>query len=83
MVDMVRSGVARAGACWLAVLVLVMTTCAPLVALQPAQEAQTAPRHTGGEANLILPDLGQVSFQGINGRTLPPFPREPADQQLC
>jgi len=24
----------------------------------------------GGEANLILPDLGSVDFQGINGRTL-------------
>ena len=24
----------------------------------------------GGEANLILPDLGQVDFQGYNGRTL-------------
>ncbi len=26
--------------------------------------------HSGGEANLVLPDLGQVDFQGINGRTL-------------
>jgi K(+)-stimulated pyrophosphate-energized sodium pump len=31
---------------------------------------QAEPVHTGGEANLILPDLGSVSFQGINGRTL-------------
>src|SRR3954465_9337951 len=37
-----------------------------------AARAQTpAPAaHTGGEANLVLPDLGQVDFQGINGRTL-------------
>ncbi|MGH6913488.1 MAG: sodium/proton-translocating pyrophosphatase, partial [Geminicoccales bacterium] len=41
--------------------------------MQPAQEAagaQTAPRHAGGEANLVLPDLGAVEFNGINGRTL-------------
>ena len=24
----------------------------------------------GGEANLVLPDLGQVSFLGVNARTL-------------
>ena len=28
------------------------------------------PRTPGGEANLVLPDLGSVDFQGINGRTL-------------
>src|SRR3990170_20162 len=27
-------------------------------------------QHAGGEANLVLPDLGSVEFQGINGRTL-------------
>ena len=26
--------------------------------------------HAGGEANLVLPDLSQATFQGINGRTL-------------
>jgi K(+)-stimulated pyrophosphate-energized sodium pump len=33
---------------------------------------QNAPivQHAGGEANLVLPDLGSVEFQGINGRTL-------------
>jgi K(+)-stimulated pyrophosphate-energized sodium pump len=35
-------------------------------AVQPAQET----RHTGGEANLVLPNLGLVDFHGINGRTL-------------
>src|SRR6187200_3399723 len=32
----------------------------------PAQ----APRHAGGEANLVLPNLGAVDFHGVNGRTL-------------
>jgi K(+)-stimulated pyrophosphate-energized sodium pump len=40
----------------------------------PAQAASTVPeqggQHRGGEANLVLPDLGQVSFGGINARTL-------------
>ena len=27
-------------------------------------------RHSGGEANLVLPDLSTETFQGINGRTL-------------
>ena len=42
------------------------------VAWQPVQESgqAQAPRHAGGEANLVLPDLGTVEFQGINGRTL-------------
>ncbi|MDQ1473601.1 MAG: K(+)-stimulated pyrophosphate-energized sodium pump, partial [Bryobacterales bacterium] len=32
--------------------------------------AQTAPPQTGGEAHLILPDLSQGTFIGMNGRTL-------------
>jgi K(+)-stimulated pyrophosphate-energized sodium pump len=44
---------------------------APLSAQAPQPAAQQAPaRHAGGEANLVLPDLGVVDFQGINGRTL-------------
>jgi K(+)-stimulated pyrophosphate-energized sodium pump len=35
-----------------------------------AQEAQAAAPRAGGEANLILPDLSQVTFQGIDGHTL-------------
>jgi K(+)-stimulated pyrophosphate-energized sodium pump len=36
-----------------------------------AQPPQAAPAsHAGGEANLVLPDLGSVDFGGINGRTL-------------
>ena len=34
------------------------------------QSAAPAVQHAGGEANLVLPDLGSVDFQGINGRTL-------------
>jgi K(+)-stimulated pyrophosphate-energized sodium pump len=39
-------------------------------ALQPATEAQAAPAARGGEVNLVLPDLSQVAFRGVNGRTL-------------
>ena len=58
---------------WLAVLLVALLLTPPLASLgaqapEPAR-AQEA-RHAGGEANLILPDLGQVTFQGINGRTL-------------
>jgi K(+)-stimulated pyrophosphate-energized sodium pump len=43
----------------------------PLAAQPPEPAAAQAPaRHAGGEASLILPDLGQVEFQGINSRTL-------------
>ncbi|MEO6055739.1 MAG: sodium-translocating pyrophosphatase [Gemmatimonadales bacterium] len=42
----------------------------PLSALL-AQDAATPVPHTGGEAALVLPDLGQVTFLGgINGRVL-------------
>jgi K(+)-stimulated pyrophosphate-energized sodium pump len=43
---------------------------AQAVASAPAAAAQEAPRHAGGEANLVLPDLGAVDFRGINSRTL-------------
>src|SRR5262249_59114027 len=39
-----------------------------LHAAAPAVAAQEA--HAGGEANLVLPDLGTQTFMGINGRTL-------------
>jgi K(+)-stimulated pyrophosphate-energized sodium pump len=60
---------ARSGA--LAALLL-FAAAGPLLAAQPPQEpvAADAPRHAGGEANLVLPDLGVVDFQGINSRTL-------------
>jgi K(+)-stimulated pyrophosphate-energized sodium pump len=34
------------------------------------RQPETAPMHGGGEASLVLPDLGQVSFLGYNARTL-------------
>jgi K(+)-stimulated pyrophosphate-energized sodium pump len=41
------------------------------VAAQLAEPpAQAAPQHAGGEANLILPDLSTVTFQGIDGHSL-------------
>ncbi len=43
------------------------TTAAPGQATPPAQPAG---QHGGGEASLKLPDLGQASFVGVNGRTL-------------
>jgi hypothetical protein len=33
-------------------------------------QAQETGHHRGGEANLVLPDLGQVQFLGMSGRTL-------------
>ncbi len=42
-----------------------------LVALSGCSTTPTAPgEHRGGEANLQLPDLGTVSFSGINGKVL-------------
>ena len=38
--------------------------------VQDATQAPAAPVHTGGEANLVMPDLSQVSFLGVDGRTL-------------
>jgi K(+)-stimulated pyrophosphate-energized sodium pump len=59
---------------WLAVLLVALLLTPATVSLgaqapEPSAPAQEV-RHAGGEANLILPDLGQVTFQGINGRTL-------------
>jgi K(+)-stimulated pyrophosphate-energized sodium pump len=59
-----------------AVLLFVALIALPAAAQPPAAGPQAAaaqqdrPRHAGGEANLVLPDLGAVEFQGINGRTL-------------
>jgi K(+)-stimulated pyrophosphate-energized sodium pump len=55
----------------LVALLLVSAGVVSLAAQPPDPAAQqNTVRHTGGEANLILPDLGQVEFHGINGRTL-------------
>jgi K(+)-stimulated pyrophosphate-energized sodium pump len=56
----------------LLVALLLLTGGAGHLAAQPpdAVAVQEPVRHVGGEANLVLPDLGQVEFNGINGRTL-------------
>ena len=43
----------------------------PAAAAQVPEPAQAAASHEGGgEASLVLPDLGQVDFHGYNARTL-------------
>ena len=73
MFDMLCSRHARLGAV-IGALLLGVCAAAPS-ALQPGAApavpvTQEAPRHAGGEANLVLPDLGTVEFHGINARTL-------------
>src|SRR5687767_5273883 len=55
-----------------AVMALVINNSTQISAQAPAPAAQapTVPVHQGGEANLVMPDLSQVSFLGIDGRTL-------------
>jgi K(+)-stimulated pyrophosphate-energized sodium pump len=77
MVDMLGKRDARPGVFVLVLLLAFLVfpriagaaVQAPAPAAAPAASQLPAP-HTGGEASLILPDLGQVEFQGINGRTL-------------
>jgi K(+)-stimulated pyrophosphate-energized sodium pump len=59
----------------LALVVLVLAAAPTALAQAPAggataAPAAAAPHQGGGEASLIIPDLGQVNFLGINGRTL-------------
>jgi K(+)-stimulated pyrophosphate-energized sodium pump len=73
MFDTFCPRVARAGV--LAAVLLCSLAAASRVALAAPQlpDAATVQQDTrpvGGEANLILPDLGTVNFQGVNGRTL-------------
>src|SRR6476646_12090624 len=66
--------VARAGFLAAILMVLAAVTAPPALAAPQAPAATTAQQDThrsgGGEANLVLPDLGTVSFQGVNSRTL-------------
>jgi len=65
-----RSALRRAVPTVLPVLLALVAGGLPLTALL-AQEAAGAARHAGGEAALVLPDLGQATFLGgINGRSL-------------
>jgi K(+)-stimulated pyrophosphate-energized sodium pump len=58
------------------VLLLALTAVTPAAAFAGQQPpsgqaaAETAQRHAGGEANLVLPDLSTEQFGGINARTL-------------
>jgi K(+)-stimulated pyrophosphate-energized sodium pump len=73
MSDRSCSRVARPGVLAAALLLSCLVTAPALAAQAQVPEAaipQQAPRPAGGEANLVLPDLGLVDFQGINGRTL-------------
>jgi len=49
--------------------VSLLSAPAAMAFAQPPQPAAATER-AGGEANLILPDLGQAEFMGVNGRTL-------------
>jgi K(+)-stimulated pyrophosphate-energized sodium pump len=71
MFESLRSRLAHLAALAAAVLLLVSLAASPAAA-QPPESAQAAPaaHAAGGEANLVLPDLGVVEFNGINGRTL-------------
>ena len=65
-----RSALRRAVPYVLSVLMALAAGGLPLTALL-AQEAGGPPQHAGGEAALVLPDLGQATFLGgIDGRTL-------------
>jgi K(+)-stimulated pyrophosphate-energized sodium pump len=58
-----------------ALLLMMLGVAGPASASQPEPAQQVtentqAAHRPGGEANLVLPDLGQAEFAGINGRTL-------------
>ncbi len=71
-----RDAVVRMRSPWVGVLFLVLAAWAaagalPVHAAQPpAEPAAQASHQAGGEAALVLPDLSQVDFRGINARTL-------------
>jgi K(+)-stimulated pyrophosphate-energized sodium pump len=67
------SMVTRLRGVWLTCLFgAVVWAAGPTISAQAQVPAAQAPApHVGGsEANLVLPDLSLVSFQGVNGRTL-------------
>ena len=70
MVESLRSRLAHLAAVAAAVLLLVSLAASPAAAQPPEPQAAPAAHAAGGEANLVLPDLGLVEFNGINGRTL-------------
>ncbi len=54
----------------LAVGLIVLSAATAQAAMRQPGGAAPVQREAGGEANLVLPDLGQVSFLGVNARTL-------------
>src|SRR5947209_10175243 len=66
-----QSAIARS-ALWITPVLLLAVALAGFVAIPDAlAAAPAAAQHTGGgEANLIVPDLGQVAVGGMNGRSL-------------
>ncbi|HSE95048.1 MAG TPA: sodium-translocating pyrophosphatase [Methylomirabilota bacterium] len=60
-----------AWAACLALLAVSVVVCVAAPAALAQAPAAPAPTHAGGgEASLIIPDLGQVQFGGVSGRTL-------------
>jgi K(+)-stimulated pyrophosphate-energized sodium pump len=53
---------------WFVLTLFVLLT--PTAEASMRQQPATAPVHAGGEASLVLPDLSQVTFFGVNSRTL-------------
>ncbi|HEV3216683.1 MAG TPA: hypothetical protein VGZ27_13210, partial [Vicinamibacterales bacterium] len=54
---------------WMAVVCLVVLAGTANAAMRQPDRAPVQ-REAGGEANLVLPDLGQVGVLGVNARTL-------------
>ena len=71
MFEMVGQRAVRAGILAAILCIAAPTGSVALAAPQaPAATATQQAPHSGGEANLVLPDLGAVNFQGLNSRTL-------------
>ncbi len=65
-----RRGCCRVSSALL-VLTMIVLAVAPAALAETAGEGTAAARqHAGSEATLKLPDLGQVNFSGVDGRTL-------------
>src|SRR5690349_17672870 len=54
----------------LALMIVIGALATPLATPLFAQAATAPPPAAGGEASLVIPDLSQVTFLGVNGHTL-------------
>jgi K(+)-stimulated pyrophosphate-energized sodium pump len=70
MSDTFCSRAVRTGVLAAAVLFSLMAAGRVVLAAPQLPDVQQETRPAGGEANLVLPDLGTVDFVGVNGRTL-------------